>query len=66
MKPIKEIREILQELKNEIYPDEFIEGTIVEKYLDKAISLIRYENEEDYNEIMEKAFNEPYPKGEMK
>ena len=65
MVKMKRVREILQQLKNEIYPDEFIEGITVEKYIVEAISIIDngYKTEEEYNETMEKVFNEPYNKG---
>ena len=60
------VKRILKHLvKDELYPDEFVEGDVIAKHLNKAIAVIdgEYETEEEYNETMEKVFNEPYPKG---
>ena len=58
------IRAILQQLMNELYPDEFIEGNTIKKYINRIISVIddEYKTEEEYNETMENTFNEPYYK----
>ena len=66
------VKRILKHLvKDELYPDEFVEADVIAKHLNKAIAVIdgkyelweNYATEEEYNEIMEKVFNEPYPKG---
>jgi len=65
MSSLKKINTILQNLvKNELHPDEFIEGDIVLKYINEALSVIdsEYETEEEYNAVMEEVFNEPYNK----
>ena len=66
MDKLKVVRKILKYLlKDELYPDEFVEGDVIAKHINKAIAVIdnEYETEEEYNEVMEKVFNEPYPKG---
>ena len=60
------VKRILTHLvADELYPDECVEADVIAKHLNKAIAVIdnEYETEEEYNEIMEKVFNEPYPKG---
>ena len=66
MDKLKVVRKILKYLlKDELYPDEFVEADVIAKHINKAIAVIdnEYETEEEYNEVMEKVFNEPYPKG---
>ena len=63
------VKRILKHLvKDELYPDEFVEGDVIAKHINRAVAIIdgeydeweNYATEEEYNEVMEKTFNEPY------
>ena len=66
MDKLKVVRKILKYLlKDELYPDEFVEGDVIAKHINKAVAVIdgeweNYATEDEYNEVMEKTFNEPY------